>query len=85
MDLRPELDGKGIGRFVYHFMEGYVRSNFMSVIPGTDHVICPTREKALIDYPRYPEIQEEEHLLQAFLNYAKTHDQLDMLYKAGAF
>jgi hypothetical protein len=85
LTARPELNGRGIGRVSYHFMEGYDTSNFLSEIPGTDHVMCPIRERALIDYLRYPGIQEEEHLLQAFLDYAKTHDTFDELYKVGAF
>ena len=85
LTTRPELNGRGIGRVVFHFMEGYDRSNFLSEIPGADHVMCPTQERALIDYLRYPDIQEEENLLQAFLDYAKTHDKLDALYKVGAF
>ena len=85
LTARPELHGRGIGRVIFHFMEGYDRSNFLSEIPGTDGVMCPTQERALIDYLRYPEIQDEETLLQAFLDYVKTHGKLDELYEVGAF
>lgn len=85
LTTRPELNGRGMGRVIFHFLEGYDKSNFMTEVPGTDRVMCPTQERALIDYLRYPEIQEEEQLLQAFLDYAKTHDKFDALYNVGAF